>query len=450
MALFCSHTKAAAQTAVDRWGQKTGRMDISTIHSHCFRSLGLSMSQTLDDDKKQFFVSQFGMDMEEGSDAHKYFEIIDLAANLGLSVSDAYARSVRPGTMGHFLAFTRSYQQYKDQFGYMDFTDMLAQYPIRVRKPAGHSFLVVDEAQDMTPLHWKVIEHYMTLNPKAGVLIAGDDDQCVYGHTGASAAGMMEFSEKHNAEVKILGQSYRVPRAVHALAQSIAGRIRQRVDKEYLPKDADGLVQTWGEFQWGHSAGRADRDTLILYSDRFVRKDVVEPALLDRGVLYTATSGFPSPLQTVAGKAMRTAYNPGASREELQSIRRGLSPLGQSIFDSIGAEAVCEKLRKFDYKLLRKIHWTHEDYYRRVDWRNQTLTRISTIHGAKGMEALDVHLVTGQSPSALAQGVTDPDARHRLFYVGVTRAAERLYLYGGDNAYDMPRANQGSINWTGR
>lgn len=439
MALFCSHTRAAAQTAVDRWGKNTGRMDISTIHSHCFRALGLSKSQTVDDDKLKLFVSQFGMDADEGSDARKYLEIIDRATCLGISASESYARSERPGSLEHFLAFSRSYASYKKQYGYVDFTDMLALYPERVKKAAGHTLLAVDEAQDLTPLHWRVIEHYMSLNPKTDVLVAGDDDQTVYGHTGASAAGMQKFAELHNAEVKVLGQSYRVPRAVHALALAIAGRIRERVDKEYLPRDAEGLVQEWGDFQWGHSAGRAERDTLILYSDRFVRRDAVEPALFDRGILFTAITGFPSPTQTAAGQAMRTAFNPNATGEELQAIRRGLSPMGQSVFDSVGPEAVCEKLRRFDYKLLRKIHWTQEDYFRRVNWRQQSRVRISTIHGAKGMEAQDVHLVTAQSTAALAQSTTDPDARHRLFYVGVTRASERLFLYGGENAYDMPR-----------
>lgn len=439
MALFCSHTRAAAQTAVDRWGKATGRMDISTIHSHCFRALGLSRSQTVDDDKLKLFVSQFGMDADEGSDSRKYLEVIDRATCLGISVSESYARSERPGSLEHFLAFARSYASYKKQYGYVDFTDMLALYPQRVRKAAGHTLLAVDEAQDLTPLHWKVITHYMQLNPNTDVLVAGDDDQTVYGHTGASAQGMRDFASEYGSEVKILGQSYRVPRKVHTLAMAIAGRIKQRVDKEYLPRDADGLVQEWGNFQWGHSAGRADRDTLILYSDKFVRRDVVEPALYDRGIIFTATTGFPSPTQTIAGQAIATAFKLNPTAEELNSIRRGLSPLGQSVFDSVGPEAVCEKLRRFDYKLLRKIHWTQEDYFRRVDWRQQSKVRISTIHGAKGAEAQDVHLVTAQSSAALAQGATDPDARHRLFYVGVTRASERLFLYGGDNAYDMPR-----------
>ena len=58
---------------------------------------------------------------------------------------------------------------------------------------------------------------------------------------------------------------------------------------------------------------------------------------------------------------------------------------------------------------------------------------ISTIHAAKGLEWPIVHLphlVDGALPSDMALG--DPDGlaeEHRLFYVAVTRARDRLYLY---------------------
>ncbi|MBV9094790.1 MAG: ATP-dependent helicase, partial [Streptosporangiaceae bacterium] len=58
---------------------------------------------------------------------------------------------------------------------------------------------------------------------------------------------------------------------------------------------------------------------------------------------------------------------------------------------------------------------------------------ISTIHAAKGLEWPVVHLphlVDGALPSDMALG--DPGGlaeEHRLFYVAVTRARDRLYLY---------------------
>jgi superfamily I DNA/RNA helicase len=54
------------------------------------------------------------------------------------------------------------------------------------------------------------------------------------------------------------------------------------------------------------------------------------------------------------------------------------------------------------------------------------------------MEADDVHLMLDQSQAALDYHFTDPDAVHRLFYVGVTRARHNLYVYEGENGYDLP------------
>lgn len=442
MVLFCSHTKAAAQTAVQRWGAATGRMEISTIHSHCFRQLGLSMAQTVDDAKLKYFVQQFGMDLEDGSEARAYLECVDMATGRGIPLPEAYNQSSRPGTVGHFLAFARSYQQWKRQFGYVDFTDMLVQYPAKVRSVSRYTMLAVDEAQDLTLAHWGVVSHFMKLAPKCKVLVAGDDDQCIYGYTGAVALGAAEFAEKTGADTTVLGQSFRVPRAVHHVAQGVIGRVAKRVEKQYAPRDADGVVQPWGEFQWGHSAGREDRDTLVLYSDRFIRKELVEPALMDRGTPYSALSGFPGPLDTRVGKSIMLAHKQGdLSRSEVSDLRRGLSEHGRQAVDAVGYQPVLEKIRKLDSRILGKCHWTHEDYYRRVNWTRLLAdgikVKISTIHGAKGMEAQDVHLITARSPAQVNQSIVDPDAQHRLFYVGVTRASERLFLYGGDNNYEI-------------
>lgn len=442
MVLFCSHTKAAAQTAVQRWGALTGRMEISTIHSHCFKQLGLSRAQTVDDAKLKFFVQQFGMDLEEGSDARAYLECVDMATGRGIPLPEAYNKSNRPGTVGHFLAFARSYLQWKQQFGYVDFTDMLVQYPARVRSVPRYTLLAVDEAQDLTPAHWGVISHFMKMRPECRVVAAGDDDQCIYGYSGAVALGAAEFAEKTGADTTVLGQSFRVPRAVHSVAQGVIGRVSKRVEKAYSPRDADGFVQPWGDFQWGHSAGREDRDTLILYSDRYIRKELVEPALMDRGTPYTALSGYPGPLDTKVGRSIALAYRPGSlSRDEVAELRRGLSDYGREALDAVGPDHFLEKVRKLDFRVLGRTHWTHEDYYRRVNWtrlhHDGVKVKISTIHGAKGMEAQDVHLITARSPAQVNQSLVDPDAQHRLFYVGVTRASEQLLTYGGDNSYEI-------------
>jgi hypothetical protein len=69
--------------------------------------------------------------------------------------------------------------------------------------------------------------------------------------------------------------------------------------------------------------------------------------------------------------------------------------------------------------------------------------RLSTIHGAKGMEAQDVVLATETATRVEKERQLDPatfDEECRIEYVGVTRAKERLIVCESDepNAMELP------------
>jgi ATP-dependent exoDNAse (exonuclease V) beta subunit len=53
---------------------------------------------------------------------------------------------------------------------------------------------------------------------------------------------------------------------------------------------------------------------------------------------------------------------------------------------------------------------------------------LSTIHGAKGAECDNVILLSDISTASEKEFHRNPDDLHRVFYVAVTRAKERLYL----------------------
>ena len=53
---------------------------------------------------------------------------------------------------------------------------------------------------------------------------------------------------------------------------------------------------------------------------------------------------------------------------------------------------------------------------------------LSTIHGSKGGEADNIVLFTDLSPAAVKASEATPDDLHRVFYVGVTRTKQNLYL----------------------
>lgn len=395
----------------------------------------MSRAQTVDDVKIEEVFQEFGLDNEDGGDGRRYQEVMSHAACTGKSVLESYELLGSPGTRAHFIAFEKSYNIWKLNNGFLDFNDMLLKF-LTHRQGSGHALLMLDEAQDMTPLHWKVVRHFILLNPRCSIVVAGDDDQCLYAYAGADPHGMAQFAEDYKARVHILTKSYRVPQMAHGIAQKITARMTRRQEKEYAPTEEVGTVQSFGGFS-AHLLGDTQRDTLILYNDKFVRKDV-EGELIDAGIPFVATGGFPAPLQT---KGARAVYSALGGTPDGSTIRKGLNERGVDLFNAAGLGAVVDKIRRGDHSLVNfgNNEWLVGDYYQRVDWTRPPKIRISTIHGAKGMEADDVHLLLDQSQAALDYAWRDPDASHRLFYVGVTRTRHNLYVYEGENGYDLPQ-----------
>jgi superfamily I DNA/RNA helicase len=58
--------------------------------------------------------------------------------------------------------------------------------------------------------------------------------------------------------------------------------------------------------------------------------------------------------------------------------------------------------------------------------------KVSTIHGVKGEECENVVLYTGMEKIIYDAALRNPDPEHRLFFVGVTRAKENLYIMQPD------------------
>lgn len=447
--LFCSHTRAAAQEAISRWGDgaNLARIDIQTLHSVCFKALKLSKAQTVDFEKLNAFGLEFGIDMTDEGIGKEFNDVLSLARAKCITPEEGYERSWRPGSASHFAAYAQSYQQWKNAFGYMDFNDMLDVGAARLtRSVANYALVVIDEAQDLTPLHWKVIYKLVELLPGVRFLIAGDDDQALYSFAGADPAGMPDFGNRTSAESQVLSQSYRITQQVYDVAQAIIKRVRARVPKDYAPRTgldgrpATGKYEIWPNMDYLQID--PGRDSLLLYADRFVRSEV-EPLLQENGISYKALNGYPSPLDSRAGRALKAIHT--YTDDELLDydgdlrpiVRGGLSARGQGAWDNVSEREVLTRIRRQDWSVLA-IKPQHIDFLRTVDYKQDQNLRISTMHGAKGLQGDDVHLILSLSPRAWAEAAVEPDHLHRLLYTAVTRTKENLYLYDGENGYEMP------------
>ena len=105
------------------------------------------------------------------------------------------------------------------------------------------------------------------------------------------------------------------------------------------------------------------------------------------------------------------------------------------MFEAFDGERTAAELgwdaRPIWHDALTGIAVEDREYYLAVMRRGGKLTddarvRIETIHGAKGAEATGVVLSTDMTYKTSKGMELNPDSEHRVFFVGLTRAIERM------------------------
>ena len=126
---------------------------------------------------------------------------------------------------------------YKESYHLKDFTDMIEKFIVAELCPK-YDVVFIDEAQDLSPIQWKMFD-VLKKNSKH-VILAGDDDQAIYGWAGAD---VKRFQQEPAKEI-VLPQSYRVPKLIQHIADNILSRIpdERRIKKEWEARDEEGSI----------------------------------------------------------------------------------------------------------------------------------------------------------------------------------------------------------------
>ncbi len=306
----------------------------------------------------------------------------------------------------------------------------------------------LDEAQDLTPLQWKVA--HLINNKCERFYVAGDDDQGIFGWSGAD---IRKFINLGGAS-EVLTQSHRVPRSVWNIADKVSGRIRYRQKKEWSPRDAEGSVR----FVNDHYRINFTDQWLILAQANYMLNDIGDH-LKTQGYFFER---FNSPSLS---KKVRSAIS---SWKHLTSGQNREISLGeaQNLYAHItsedgrlqrGAKSLLKSAHEQDVFTLGLLHehfgleasgaWEEvldrvkpEDrayastlLNKGVDLNSKPKIKLSTIHGAKGGEAENVYLMLDLSGKALEEMTKNPDDGYRVLYTGITRTKENLVLKMPEN-----------------
>lgn len=432
--LFVSHTVAAARELGKRCGMP--KAATRTLHSVCFELLGLGGDQVVGPGKLASFAALLSLDIDEDTWASEALAVQAVAECSGKTLLEAYMVSGRTVAWPDVAYVCDAYSRWKKQNGFCDFTDMLVRAANRGIE-SRWSRLFLDEAQDFSPAAWRVVEHL--IRNAQSVVVAGDDDQAIYEWSGADPHGIDAFASAHGSSVEVLDRSYRVPRAVHRVAQQVASRLTKRIRKAYDPDDRDGTFRYVGTVD---TLTKADlKGAVILYRDKSQRTDIDEH-LTDSGVAYTyGKPNSPSPYDRREARAVRLIAKLRAGRDinsnEMKALTSVIRPDIMGRFKAKGVIAF-DTTRPSDL-------FDHDGYYStevleyldRVDVTQPPEVTVSTIHGYKGAENSRIILCTGMSDRISTALTNNPDPEHRVWYVGVTRTRDDLIAVGGENEYTL-------------
>lgn len=436
---YVSFTRRAAQVATTRCIenfllQKDDFTWVRTIHSMAYRVNGFTRSQMMKTEDYQelgrllsltFTLkhewsrealviqdSDNGLYNRESGDLFLF--IYGFARARGITFRQAWDILYADENSGwfEFKRFTDTYIEYKQDNGLIDFSDLLLTDP----EPIDIKVAIIDEAQDLSTAQWQFV---MKLFRNAHrIYVAGDDDQSIFAWSGADA----RYFTTLPGEVEILPQSYRIPKAVHKIAEEIGSRISNRLPKQYIPRQEEGVV----DFHYNANYLDLSNGTWLLLARNKMYLDDLKAECRDQGIPYTFM-GVPSvDRRDIKAIKLWEGQRRGGklSEEEKKVVQKYLPP---DCGDSWPAKD------KIWHEALTGIPYHDREYYISLLRRGHNLLKtppvtISTIHGVKGEEADNVALLCDITSRTHETMERSPDSEHRVWYVGVTRCKESLHI----------------------
>lgn len=440
-------------------------VNFRTLHSTGYMELGLSKDMIMSSVDYSMLGKMLGeefvmnvnpddgliipTDLRRGS---RYLQIIDRSRYRMVSLEEEWKDN---DTFDLSLFKAKQIQdqliEYKSKLGKVDFADMVDLF-IQTATPRSLDILIVDEAQDLTPLQWVMVSKMAEFAET--VWLAGDDDQAIHRWTGVDVHQFIDMSEKRI----ILDQSYRLPQKVFEIGERIVKRIKDRVPKAYKPTDDEGKVL------WHYDLDSLPLNrgswTIMARTNGYVTE--LSRQVREMGYYYSV-KGSP-PISVAQARAIQTwrslsdgeqveiglikgLYDLVPKQGDKAVVRRGAAKLLDSVTTG---ETLCmdDLVREFgmlgsDRDAFDALNLGQDMrlYLQHIEASGEDITKpprikLSTFHAMKGGE--DDNCAVYLATTRACEESRYPDDEHRAFYVGVTRARKELHLIESNKRYTYP------------
>ena len=467
---YFAYTKKAANEAIDRATSKFEYEEkdfewFRTLHSMAFKQLNLTTKSVMKDrDYKVLgktlqikeFLNANSQIEDNGQSMQKnpFMRIIELARNNMVNIDTQWRRS-QGHVEGGFEELERiygTYIKYKQEHELYDFNDMLLELVNEGVVPS-LPVIIIDEAQDLSMLQWYAV--ILLAKSTKHIYIAGDDDQAIFKWAGA----IPEMLMRTPGNKKVLNQSFRIPKRVYDVAESVANKIKVRVKKEWSPTSKTGDVTHYSSIEY--VPFNKDGEYYVLARTKYVLQKV-EEYFKREGIIYNRFNKNKSISEKVCyaincwNKLVNgDTISLGGAKNMYKyiagdgPIKRGFKTWDKALEDDI-VVSYNDLVDNHGLRVPKDLAWNdvltliNEDvilYIRKCERRGQDINaipkiKILTIHGSKGGEADNVVLLSELSRKSHTSLLKNGDDERRVFYTGITRTKKNLFLVRSSNDYE--------------
>lgn len=295
-----------------------------------------------------------------------------------------------------------------------------------------YDWILVDEAQDLSPVQLAMIRQIM--RPNTRLIAVGDDRQSIYAFRGADSEAMDRIRHTFATQELPLTCSFRCPEAVGRLARkvvpyfqtkegAIAGRVSMMGENDYKEvalRPSDLVLCRNNAPLLGETLFRMKQGLEVSY------KRVADVMIKARKLVSTLNATGEDDAQLFASRlvAWREEAAKAANRRGLFDRARAIEDLYECMMAVLAMERVKDT---GDMLMVLSLLVAEQP--------KEPAPSLSTIHGAKGLEAPRVFLLAPELLPDIETCLTAEDWREvqeqNLLYVAITRAQRELIIVEG-------------------
>ncbi|RIK09927.1 MAG: hypothetical protein DCC49_04895 [Acidobacteria bacterium] len=351
-------------------------------------------------------------------------------------------------------AIYEKYEAEKERRGVIDFEDILLRVTSDLEQDPRFSaemqslfrHIYVDEFQDVNPLQYRMLSALMT--DESDLFVVGDPAQAIFSFAGADPGYLTGLSERQEdvAVVRLTG-NYRSTPEIVEIANSIPAAEAPAKLRPTLPEGAHPEIRDFADeeaeargiarlLRDGYESRHGWRSSAVLY--RIAAQSApIEAALHDHGIPFTVRDGLFTQRPEVASALQRLKEADAAPGIALSGL---VAEIAEEIAEGEDEKANLEVLLAMaeEYESIAPGAMGDAAEFaefvrqsRETPARSGNSVTLLTLHSSKGLEFRNVIIAgceDGLIPVYHSKKRAEIDEEQRLFYVGVTRAREKLTL----------------------